>query len=580
MITYRNVTFKNFLQAGNSPVVLELDKHSLTVVVGENGVGKSTFMDAICFAQYGKMFRKLTAAQIPNTINKKNVEVTLDFSDGRNEYRIVRGLKPNVFEIYKDGELIPQTPDKADYQKILDNILNTSYKTFTQVNILGKASYKQFMTLPPADRRVVISDLLDTRIYAQMLELNKADISETRKQASQVNSDLRVAKVRAESQAEVIRRAKENNQSHTEEYESRKAAAETALPEAERRLADIDNLVAEKHAAMTQKFSPEKLAELRKIKDDLTRQLTVAKYALETSESNGKSFENLRECPKCKQMVGEDHKHTIIADIRKDDEANREIAKTAYMKLEKLQTIESMYNSMNSELTQITNEREPIRFQVNSHRKTIVEMDQLIASAKAKVQTVSDEDERLLKEYSAKVTELTNEETRLVDELKVLMQISALLDDTGIKSKVIQKYIPTINKKINEYLEAMNMFVQFELDEQFNETVKARHRDSFSFESFSEGQKQRIDLSLMFAWRYISRMRNTTASNLLILDEILDGSIDAKGTDNIVELLKVVQQDTPNIIIISHNENLIDQFDNIIEVKLEDGFTTYEELNK
>jgi DNA repair exonuclease SbcCD ATPase subunit len=567
MIKFQKISWRNFLSTGNAVTEIQLNRTSTTLIVGENGAGKSTILDAICFALFNKAFRNISKPQLLNSINQKNLLVEVEFTLGRKHYRIVRGHKPARFEIYIDGNFLNQEADSRDYQKYLEeHILKLNYKSFTQIVILGSASFTPFMQLPPSHRREIIEDLLDIRIFTAMNQLLKDRQSQLKDSIRQIDADIEVQKERVRIQNEYIKTLEVDHQNRSREIQDSIDQACTEIDFANSAVVKLEQQVHQLRSQINDEDS--QIDKARKLAD-LQRKMTekIAKAQTEI-----KFYHDNDNCPTCQQGLPHDLKAEAIA------------AQNAKME-EIQQALTALSNNIDAVQLRLDIIHD-ISNQIADHNQEIIaNNNQIIASQKyiqklqAELSTHTettdnlDEEKGKLRGLAREVVVKTQERTSLNEEKYYQDIASNLLKDTGIKTKVIRQYLPAINKLVNKYLNAMDFFVSFELDEAFNETIKSRHRDDFSYASFSEGEKQRIDLALLFTWRTIAKMKNSAATNLLLLDEVFDSSLDVNGTDYLMNVLNTLGEDT-NVFVISHKgDQLFDKFRSVIKFEKYQNFS-------
>jgi len=567
MIIFKSIQWSNFLSTGNSPNKVLLNKSPTTLIIGKNGEGKSTILDALCFSLFGKPFRNINKGQLVNSINGKKCVVEIEFSIGSKDYKIVRGIKPNIFEIYLNGEMINQDAASRDYQKVLEQqILKLNYKTFTQVVILGSASFVPFMQLPPAQRREVIEDILDIRIFSTMNQLLKEKAQETKDAINRIENDIMSAKNKVESQqtlietisnakAETIKGIKSKIDSNTAQISQTESEISTILEE-------INTLKGRINGKDRISEDIEKAKQLKAKFDQ----------KVETCEHNAEFFTEHDVCPQCSQDIPEEHKSRIIHDLHKKmTESNSKIGElesvltTLTTKLTKINEIINTITDKNIELSTKNST-------VSLLNKQITELEEEI-----KIQTADttnlDEEKSKLKALAKDALDKISQKNQLLETRNLEEVASILLKDTGIKTAIIREYLPVMNKLINKYLNAMDAYIHFELDEAFNEIVKSRHRDDFTYASFSEGEKMRIDLAILFTWRQIAKMKNSVNTNLLILDEIFDSSLDTAGTDYFLSLMNSFGENS-NIFVISHKgDQLFDKFRSVIKFEKRNDFS-------
>lgn len=565
MIVFKYVKYKNILSTGNAWTEIRLDKNKSTLIVGENGAGKSTMLDAICFALYGKPFRKINKPQLMNSINQKNLEVEVSFDISGNKYIVKRGIKPNIFEIWKNGELLNQDAAARDYQAYLEqNILKMNLKSFGQIVVLGSSTFVPFMQLPAAHRREVIEDLLDIQIFSTMnvllkdkLQINKGEITDIKYQIELVKDRIDAAKEHNES----IRKLKETEVSRIKErVKERVAFIEGENKSIEELGNQLDELMASISDKSTQKKKHQELLDIGRKLNDKQQKLTkdIAFY------------ENHDNCPTCRQGIEHDFKENTVHEnkdkIEQIIKAKEELAEKGSVIESRLLAIEGIEEEISA--TNLT---------MSEHRANIKLAMSVLNGLKNDLQSAEEEVEAVdtskIDEYEAELQSFHIKQEQLHQDRDTLSVVASMLKDGGIKTRIIKQYVPVMNKLINKYLAAMDFFVQFELDESFNETIKSRFRDEFSYGSFSEGEKLRIDLALLFTWRSVSKLRNSVTTNILIMDEIMDSSLDNAGTEEFLKIINELTADS-NVFIISHKgDQLYDKFENIIKFEKHKNFS-------
>lgn len=536
------------------PTVIQLDRSPSTVITGENGAGKSTILDALTFGLFGKPFRKINKPQLMNTINDKDLVVNIEFSIGKTEYLVKRGMKPYYFEIYKNGKMLDQPGSVREYQLQLENqILKLNYKSFTQIVILGNASFTPFMQLSTRDRREVIEDLLDIQIFSTMNTLLRDRVSDNKRSLSEVSYSIDLIQEKIEVQEQYLKKVKNDAVKQINDLKDEiggyRDSHESAGSLYSTLTAEVDTLL----QSISSKNKVEKKS--RKV-DDLLSKLKD-KSAKATKRVN--FYEKNDNCPTCEQVIDLELKH-------------QKIKKTADV-LDKTKTAISELNdecsALNEEMHRINNVQHQIQDAQNKIRDCNTQMElysKTISSLEGKIEEVKSQDsvdsdsESKLSSMNSDLNTYKEKKKVLVESREVYEIANAMLKDGGIKSKIIKQYVPIINKLVNKYLSALDFFVNFELDEEFNEVIKSRHRDEFSYASFSEGEKTRIDIALLLTWRAIAKLKNSTNTNLLILDEVFDNSLDLTGTDELTKLLNDMS-DT-NVFIITHTKGdvLTDKF--------------------
>lgn len=567
MIIFETISWKNMLSTGNAGIEIDLRRSPTTLIVGENGAGKSTILDAICFALFNRGFRDVSKPQLLNSINQKNLEVELKFSIGNKVYKLIRGHKPARFEIYCNDQQLNQEADSRDFQKYLEeHILKLNYKSFTQIVILGSASFTPFMQLPPSHRREIIEDLLDIRIFSVMNTILKDKGRELTDRMRQMDADIEVHKEKVKLQDEFIRTLKQSQEKRSADVDQRIATTEEEINQ---HLIQIDLIKSEITALQAN------ISDAEKVYGDKDEMFSINKQLREKvnkTQADIKFYHEHDSCPTCDQALTEELKTKALA----EHSARESELQTA------MADLETQLASINAKIDNIVQIQQGIS---QAESKLINYNHQVIAGQKyiqklqeEKLQDEDDtgnlDDEKMkLKAMAREVMTMASEKTNLNEE-KYYQDIAAsLLKDTGIKTKIIRQYLPAINKLVNKYLGAMDFFVSFELDEAFNETIKSRHRDDFTYASFSEGEKQRIDLALLFTWRTIAKMKNSASTNLLLLDEVFDSSLDHNATDYLMNILNTLGEDT-NVFVISHKGDILfDKFRSVIKFEKFQNFS-------
>ena len=567
MIKFKSVTWSNFLSTGNSPNKVLLDKSPTTLIIGKNGEGKSTILDALCFSLFGKPFRNINKGQLVNSINQKKCLVEIEFDINGREYVIKRGIKPNIFEIYQDGELLNQDAASRDYQKVLEQqILKLNYKTFTQVVILGSASFVPFMQLPSLQRREVIEDILDIRIFSTMNQLLKEKVSDTKAEIQQIENEIANAKTKVEAQNAIIKTISEAKADNIRSIQTKIA---NSTGEVERTQSEVDTLIGEIEVLKAQ-ISDKKDVESELKKAESIRSKLHNK--IETYEQHKEFFDTHDVCPSCDQGIPHEHKESIVSSLNaKVSEQNDKVGEleTILGSLnERLSNINTILNTITEKNIELSTKNSAVSL-IN---KQISNLEREIENNQADTANI-DEEKRKLKELAKAAIEKISVKTTLHEHRNLQEVSSILLKDTGIKTAIIREYLPVMNKLINKYLNAMDAYIHFELDEAFNEVVKSRFRDEFTYASFSEGEKFRIDIAILFTWRQIAKMKNSVNTNLLILDEIFDSSLDTSGTDYFLNLMNQFGEHT-NIFVISHkSDQMFDKFRSVIKFEKRNDFS-------
>lgn len=569
MIIFKKVKWKNFLSTGNLFTEVELNKGSTTLIVGENGAGKSTILDALSFSLFGKPFRKINKPQLLNTINNKNLLVEIEFDIGSTEYKIIRGVKPNVFEVYQNGKLLNQSAEMKDYQSILEKqILKVNHKSFSQVVVLGSATFQPFMQLTAGQRREIIEDLLDLQIFTTMNYLLKDKLVNINEKIAEHNSEKKILENKIEILKEHLIELQFNNEKLIEEKKSLISDTQNKISLLAEQCIEV-KLVndALKESIADETNISKKLNKLNSLKHQIQANLGVVSKEVSF-------FHDYDNCPTCKQQIDQEFKKQTVEEkslkINEIEEGLKLLTEEYDKTNEKLEEI----MEINSKISDKNLEINGIKTKISS----LVEYKETLETEIEKLNTKTVEsDASKIPEVEKNLKEVEKKYYDLVDERSTLQAAATLLKDGGIKSKIIKQYIPIMNKLINKYLSSMEFMCQFELDEQFNETIKSRYRDVFSYASFSEGEKMRINLAILFAWRSIAKMRNSVNTNILIMDEVFDSSLDANGTEEFMKILNNLTSDTNTFIISHKTDQIIDKFDRVIRFEKHKNFSRIKE---
>ena len=553
MIIFKTIRWKNFLSTGNAFTEMQLDRNTSTLIIGDNGSGKSTLLDAITFALFNKPFRNISKPQLINTINRKKMVVEVEFNIGSKKYLIRRGSQPSIFDIEIDGVLVDQNANIRDYQRHLEeNILKLNYKSFTQIVILGSASFTPFMQLTPNIRREIIEDILDIRIFTTMKDALKVKMNELKDKLRTLEGELTVTKEKANLQKKYIDTLENDKQDRVDKIVNEISDIEATITSLLGQVT-IDIEVKNEYGDIEANRK-----KLENFKMDFTRKIKEQKAALSF-------YADHDDCPTCKQGIPHEFKETITTE-KETKISELEVANTELV---------VQWESLDKNYEEYLNLQQKIVDTNNTIMSTQTLLQRLVVEKSEVENKVGDiEKETLaLKEVAKDLISKTNERTDIKEEQEYHTIAESLLKDSGIKTKIIRQYLPVINKLVNKYLKSMDFFVQFDLDETFKETIKSRHRDKFTYASFSEGEKQRIDLALVFTWRTIAKMKNSASTNLLLLDEVFDSSLDVNGTDYVMQLLNTIGDDA-NVFVISHkSDQLFDKFRSVVKFEKKNNYS-------
>jgi len=552
MIHFKSCEWENFLSTGSDSIKIQLDRTPTTLIVGQNGAGKSTLLDALSFGLFGKPHRDIKKDQMINSINKKKTLVTVEMTIGSHDFKIVRGIKPGKFEIYQNGNLINQASNARDYQKFLEqNILKLNHKSFHQVVVLGSSSFIPFMQLPVWSRRNIIEDLLDINIFSKMNMLLKERNSKIKDELTDINHQIEIFKTKLDAQSKYIKDLQELND---DQIEKKRDSIDVHKEEI--------NKLFDESKTLGKNLSASISTEEKHSSDIVKKMSQLDSYDMQFNDKikslveESRFYEDHDQCPTCDQEIGEEKKEEKISyiknkakeiqsakeDLSKNISELRTEQQEVSNSLNKLRQKQQKINSNNDAIALLQKEVDKIQKEINGLQGQTGD----VSKAKKELNTL-----RKSKDKS------TEKKLEYVEERTYNEVIGEMLKDTGIKTKVIKQYLPVMNRLINQYLQVLDFFVSFHLDENFNETIRSRHRDSFNYASFSEGEKQRIDLALLFTWRQIAKMKNSAASNLLILDETFDSSLDIDGVDNLTKILDTLD-DGSNVFIISHKGDVLE----------------------
>lgn len=568
MINFRTLKYKNFLSTGNKFTEIDFNKAKSTLVVGHNGAGKSTMLDALSFALFGKPHRNINKPQLVNSINNKDCVVEVTFNIGKSVFKVVRGIKPNLFEIWKDDVMLNQSSHSKEYQKILEqNIIKLNHKSFHQIVVLGSSSFIPFMQLASQHRRDVIEDLLDIGVFSKMNGLVKEKVALLKDTIKNITYDIDLIREKIDLQRKYIREVENLSTEQIEEKENQIAQSQIQIDD----LQQLNNNISAEIEELSEGLQ-ENLGKQNDKKQELLQYKATFTQQIKSIVKESKFYEENDNCPTCHQDIDADLKANNLkaskekaVDLQKALDSISEQAGTVESALTDLTNTSKLVADKTSEIS--SNSRE-----IQSIQRHIKALTDAIDNIKGKDGDIATEKDKLQKLIDDR-NDLTEKKLINNETLSYNVAMAEMLKDTGIKTKIVKEYLPVINKLTNQYLQILDFFVHFNLDESFQETIRSRHRDSFSYDSFSEGEKQRIDLALLFTWRQIAKMKNSVATNLLILDETFDSSLDQEGVDNLMKIIYTLGDDT-NVFVISHKGEILDgKFASKIEFFKEKNFS-------
>jgi DNA repair exonuclease SbcCD ATPase subunit len=566
MILFKTIKWKNFLSTGQHETELDFTKNRTNLIIGTNGAGKSTVLDALTFSLFGKPFRKINKPQLINTVNEKDCRVEVEFSIGTTDWKVVRGIKPSLFEIYRNGNILDQSAAALDQQKWLEqNILKMNYKSFTQIVILGSSTFVPFMQLSAAHRREVIEDLLDIKIFSSMNTIIKEKIRTAKE-------DIKILELKKESLLDKVKMQKD----FIEELENRGNANINAN---KRKIADLDAEIEQYIGENSSLEEPlrefireqdqiigfaEKLKKLGNLKGKISQKVSMI-----TQEH--KFFTENTVCPTCTQSIEETFRINRITDAQNKAKELQSGYKELEEAIKEEEERERQFNTLSKEISKLTNGISQNNIKINGLQRQIRNLEHEIQVLTENLANRNSEHEKL-ESFKNNLKTTYDDIASRKDSVNYYDFTYSLLKDGGVKSKIIKKYLPLINQQVNRYLQMMDFYINFTLDEEFNETVQSPIHEDFSYASFSEGEKMRIDLALLFTWREVARFKNSVNTNLLIMDEVFDSSLDGFGTEEFLKIIKYVIKDA-NIFVISHKDGLQDKFDNVIKFEKVKGFS-------
>ncbi len=566
MITFKTISWQNFLSTGNTPTTVNLNDSATTLIIGSNGAGKSTILDALTFVLYGKSFRKINKAQLINTVNEKNCFVSIEFDINSTEWKVERGIKPNIFKIYRNNEPLDQSASAIDQQKWLEqNVLKMNYKSFTQIVILGSSTFVPFMQLPSSSRREVVEDLLDIKIFSSMNDLIKSKIRVIREDVRTLDLKKDAIKDKVEMQKSFIDKLEKEGKDliggKEEEIESlQQEVKDSFLSGSEME----DQLLGKQDELKVFEGANKRLREFGNIKGKMSQKIN-------TLIKEHKFFTDNRVCPTCNQDIEEDFRVNRIRDSQDKAAELQQGYKDLQQAIKDEELRESSFIQLTGEVTKLLNG-------ITQNNTHITGCQKQVKRLESEIQTITNQFENRNSEQS-RLNELRDNLEETYSNLATRKEdiayhdfLYTLLKDGGVKSKIIKKYLPLINQQVNKYLQLMDFYINFKLDEEFSETVESPIHEDFSYASFSEGEKMRIDLSLLFTWREIARVKNSVNTNLLIMDEVFDSSLDGFGTDEFLKIIRYIISDA-NIFVISHKTGMEDKFEDVLKFEKVKGFS-------
>jgi DNA repair exonuclease SbcCD ATPase subunit len=566
MIIFKKIRWKNFLSTGKEFNEIELDKNKTSLIIGSNGAGKSTVLDALTFSLFGKPFRKINKPQLLNSVNEKDCKVEIEFLIGSTEWKIVRGIKPSVFEIYKNAKLLDQSSTTNDQQKWLEqNVLKMNFKSFTQIVILGNSNFVPFMQLTSASRREVIEDLLDIKIFSSMNSIVKEKIKF-------IKDDIKVLELKKESLLDKIKmqndfieelenRGKDNISSNQAKINSLISEIDSYNDENVSNEEPLNNLIKEQDSLIGY---ADKLRKLGNLKGKLSEKVDLI-------AKEHKFFKENTVCPTCTQPIDDEFRINRIETAQNKAKELQSGYKELEEAIKEEEERERQFNILSKEISKLTNGISQNNIKISGCRRQVKELEREIQTITENIANRNTEHEKL-EDFKDNLKTTYEELISKKDIIRYYDFTYSLLKDGGVKTKIIKKYLPLMNQQVNRYLQMMDFYINFTLDDEFNETIQSPIHEDFSYASFSEGEKMRIDLALLFTWREVARMKNSVNTNLLIMDEVFDSSLDGFGTDEFLKIIRYVIKDA-NIFVISHKTGLEDKFESVLKFEKVKGFS-------
>ena len=566
MIIFKTITWQNFLSTGQHPTTVNLDNSSTTLIVGTNGAGKSTILDALTFSLYGKSFRKINKGQLVNSVNDKGCLVNIEFSVNNTDWKVERGIKPNIFKIYRNGEELNQSHSAIDQQKWLEqNVLKMNYKSFTQIVILGSSTFVPFMQLPVSSRREVVEDLLDIKIFSSMNEIIRTKIRMIRDEVKTLELKKESVKDKVDMQKDFIKKienqSKEDIDSKLNTIDSINLEIEKAFQWGLDKDLELNNI---REQVLKFEDSGSRLREFGSIKGKMSQKIS-------SIVKEHKFFTDNTVCPTCDQSIEESFRVNRIRDSQNKAEELRKGFDDLQKAIKDEELRESQFKQLSKELSNLLNGISTNNTQITGYQRQVKRLESEVQTITSQIENRNTEHEKL-ETFRESLQETYDRLAERKEKVTYYDFIHTLLKDGGVKGKIINKYLPLINRQVNRYLQMMDFYINFKLDEEFNESIETPIHEDFTYASFSEGEKMRVDLSLLFTWREIARLKNSVNTNLLIMDEVFDSSLDGFGTDEFLKIIRYVIKDA-NIFVISHKTGMEDKFDEVIKFEKVKGFS-------
>jgi len=566
MITFEKIRWKNFLSTGNQFTEVELDKDTTTLIIGSNGAGKSTILDALTFSLYGKSFRKINKPQLVNSTNEKNCLVEIEFTVNNTEWKVIRGIKPAVFEIYRDGQVLDQNASSVDQQRWLEqNVLKMNYKSFTQIVILGSSSFVPFMQLPVASRREVVEDLLDIRIFSSMNGLIKEKIRSLREEIRTLDLKKDNLKDKVEMQKNFIDQLEKRGYDNIKEKKDKITTLMQSVEDYSKDNQDLESKSSTLQKELeTVSDATKRLKEFGSVKGKLSQKISVI-------VKEHKFFNENSVCPTCTQSIEETFRINRIEDSQNKAAELQKGYKELEEAIKKEELRESTFQRVSKEVTQLLHGISQNNTRISGCQQQITQLESEIQTITEQLENRNSEHEKL-EDFKEKLQQTFEDVGERKEDTYYHDFAYNLLKDGGVKAMIIKKYLPLINQSVNKYLQMMDFYINFKLDEEFNETIESPIHEDFTYASFSEGEKMRIDLALLFTWREVARFKNSVNTNLLIMDEVFDSSLDGFGTEEFLKIIRFTIKDC-NIFVISHKSGLDDKFNSVLQFEKIKGFS-------